>query len=234
MQTILITGANRGIGLELTRQYMGQGTAFIFAACRAPENAESLQALASANPARLAIVQLDITDAASIERARQAVAAKAGSLDLLINNAGIAGTPSARRLGQLTAAEVSRVIDTNAVSPLLLTQAFRPLLQASAAARVVMISSGNGSLTNARGNSYAYRMSKAAMNMAARVLALDAAMAGITTVTVNPGWVKTDMGGPDAALEPAESASALLALFARLSAADNGKFFQYDGSSLPW
>ena len=97
-----------------------------------------------------------------------------------------------------------------------------------------MISSGMGSLSAAGGNAYAYRMSKAAMNMAARVLSLDDAMAGITTVTIAPGWVRTDMGGPSASLAPEESASALFAVVAKLGPSDSGRFYRYDGAELDW
>ena len=152
----------------------------------------------------------------------------------LINNAGISGSDGARNMGQLTSAEVAAVITTNAVAPLIVTQACRDLLREADNPRVVMISSGMGSLAAAGGNAYAYRMSKAAMNMAARVLALDEAMAGITSVTIAPGWVRTDMGGPAASLAPEESASALLAVIQRLDASDNGRFYRYDGEELDW
>lgn len=233
MQTILITGANRGIGLALTRQLL-QDDARIFATCRAPERADALNALASEHGDHVAVLQLDVNDEASINAAVNAVAAKTDALDLLVNNAGIGGDDHGRILGQLTAAEVSRVMTTNAVSPLILTQACRDLLKKGDNPRVVMISSGLGSLQRTSGSSYAYRMSKAAMNMAARVLAYDSAMTGITTATVNPGWVQTDMGGPNAALKPEESGRALRALINRLTPVDNGKFFQYDGGELPW
>ncbi len=233
MQTILITGANRGIGLALTRQLL-QDDVRIFATCRAPKRADDLNELAQKQPERVTVVQLDVNDEASIASAVASVAAQTDALDLLINNAGIGGDESGRILGQLTATEVSQVITTNAVGPLVLTQACRELLKAGDNPRVVMISSGLGSLQRTSGTSYAYRMSKAAMNMAARVLAFDSAMTGITTVTMNPGWVQTDMGGPSAALKPDESAGALRALINRLTSSDNGKFFQYDGSELPW
>ena len=233
MQTILITGANRGIGLALTRQLL-KDDARIFATCRAPERADALHELAQHQPERITVLQLDVNDVASIDSAVAAVAAKTDALDLLINNAGIGGDDSGRILGQLTSTEVSHVITTNAVSPLILTQACRELLKIGDNPRVVMISSGLGSLQRTGGTSYAYRMSKAAMNMAARVLAFDSAMTGITTVTMNPGWVQTDMGGPSAALKPEESASSLRKLIKRLRPADNGKFFQYDGSELAW
>ncbi len=234
MQRILITGSNRGIGLELVRQYVGDGDVRLFATCRNPDKAQQLQELADLYAGLLHVLQMDITDENSIAAAAAAVAAKVDGLDLLINNAGIGGDDHARIMGQLTASEVGRVITTNAVSPLIVTQAFRGLLKRGLNPRVVMISSGMGSLQRADGRSYAYRMSKAAMNMAARVLAFDDALAGVTSASVNPGWVQTDMGGPKAALTPEESASALRALFKRLTPADNGKFFQYDGSELPW
>ena len=234
MQNILITGANRGIGLALTKQYLANGDSRVFASCRNPAGAAELNELAESHVDRLLVLQLDVNDEASIKRAVDAVSAEAGSLDALINNAGISGSDGARNMGQLLAAEVASVITTNAVAPLIVTQAFRDSLKKADNPRVVMISSGLGSLARTGGNAYAYRMSKAAMNMAARALAFDGAMAGITTVTVAPGWVKTDMGGPNAVLQPEESASGLLTLIDGLSSGDNGNFFRYDGSQLPW
>lgn len=233
MQTILITGANRGIGFELTRQFL-QDDSQIFATCRNSERADALHKLARNNADRLTVLQMDVNDKASIDAALEAVAGKIDALDLLINNAGIGGDEAGRVLGKLTASAVGHVMATNAVAPLIVTQAFRGLLKKGNNPRVAMISSGMGSLQRAGGSSYAYRMSKAAMNMAARVLAFDSAMAGITTVTMNPGWVQTDMGGPSASLKPEESGDALRALINRLTPAENGMFFQYDGSELPW
>jgi NAD(P)-dependent dehydrogenase (short-subunit alcohol dehydrogenase family) len=233
MQTILITGANRGIGFELTRQFLRDDTQ-IFAACRGPERADALNELAGNHADCVAILQMDVNDEDSISAAVKAIAAKTDALDLLVNNAGIGGGDHARIMGQLTSSEVSHVIRTNAVGPLIVTQACRDLLKNGDNPRVVMISSGLGSLQRTGGSSYAYRMSKAAMNMAARVLAFDGAMAGVITITVNPGWVQTDMGGPSASLKPEESGGALRALINRVTRADNGKFFQYDGSELPW
>lgn len=236
MERILITGANRGIGFELARQYVAAGDALVFAGCRKPASAAALNELAQQAGDRIVIVQLDVDDAQSIAAATEQIAARAGALDILINNAGInpRGDHQSSRMGGLSAADVSEVITTNAVGSLIMTQACRALLVAGDNPRVVMISSGMGSMQRARGDSYAYRMSKAAMNMAARVLAFDEAMAGITTITANPGWVRTDMGGDGAALEPEESGSGLRALIGGLTNADNGKFYQYDGSELPW
>ncbi len=234
MQNILITGANRGIGLALTKAFLANGDCSIFATCRNPDGAAQLKELAQKRHGSVSLLQMDVTDEASISRAADFVDAEAGGLDLLINNAGISGDDHARIMGKLTSTEVSHVITTNAVSALIVTQACRELLKKGDNPRVVMISSGLGSLSRAGGSSYAYRMSKAAMNMAARVLAFDGAMAGITTVTVAPGWVRTDMGGAAANLSPEESARSMLALMNSLSASDNGKFYRYDGSELDW
>ena len=234
MQNILITGANRGIGLALTKEYLAKGDSRVFASCRNPAGAAELGALAETNFERLRVLQMDVTDEASINRAADALRAGTDALDVLINNAGISGDDHARIMGKLTSTEVSHVISTNAVSSLIVTQACRELLKKGDNPRVVMISSGLGSLARADGSSYAYRMSKAAMNMAARVLAFDEAMAGITTVTMAPGWVRTDMGGSAASLAPEESARALLTVIDGLGASDNGKFYRYDGVKLDW
>ena len=236
MQNYLITGANRGIGLELTRQLLTQGGALVFATCRAPKRADNLNELARDNPDRVIVLQLDVNDEVSIAAAVQAVSAAAASLDVLINNAGIfpKGDHASRGLGNLTSEALSELITTNAVSPLIVTQACRDLLKQSENPRVVMISSGLGSVQATRGGPYGYRMSKAAMNMAARVLAFDSEMSGITTITTHPGWVQTDMGGAGADITATDSAAGLLALISGLKSADKGRFFRYDGAELDW
>lgn len=236
MQSILITGANRGLGLELTRQYLNDGDVKIFAACRNPERAQQLGELANLYAGLIRVVQMDVNDESSIDAAVNTIAAEVSALDLLINNAGMfpKGDHQSRNLGELSAHDVGEVVTTNAVGPLIVTQSFRQLLLNGDNPRVVMISSGMGSVTRATGGSYAYRMSKAAMNMAARVLALDSAMEGIITITTHPGWVQTDMGGPSATLTPTQSASGLRKLINHLTSADNAKFFLYDGTELEW
>ena len=236
MQEILITGANRGIGFELTRQFLQQGDPHIFAACRSPAKATQLNELVEKHSDNLTVLQMDINDESSIDAAVKEIAGKAGALDVLINNAGIfpKGDHPSRTMGQMSIEAVGDVLLTNAVSPLIVTQACHHLLKKGKNSRVVMISSGLGSILAARGGSYAYRMSKAAMNMAARVLAYDDAMAGITTITTHPGWVQTDMGGSAADITPEQSASGLRTLINRLTPVDNGKFYMFDGSELDW
>ena len=233
MERILITGANRGIGLELVRQYVQNGDVRVFAGCRQPDRAAALHELAREHPQQARVIQLDIDDGASIAASVKTVAAESETLDLLINNAGIFPKDAAhqsRELGQLAAADVAGVIATNAVGPLIVTQAYRQLLKKAVNPRVVMVSSSMGSLSTAAGDAYAYRMSKAAMNMAGRSLAQDSAMSGIITIMTHPGWVQTDMGGPKAAITTQESASGLKKLISRLTPASNGRFYLWDGT----
>ncbi len=236
MERILITGANRGIGFELVRQYVADGDVRVFAACRHPDRAEQLNALTKHHAEQVRMLQLDINDSASIDAAVKTLEAEVAGLDLLINNAGIfpKGEHQSRNLGALSADDLAEVIMTNSVGPLMVTQACRHLLKKGNQPRVVMISSAMGSLGAASGGSYAYRMSKAAMNMAARVLAQDSAMSGIVTVTTHPGWVQTDMGGSAAALTVQESASGLKKLISGLTPADQGKFYRWDGLEHIW
>lgn len=235
MQQIMITGSNRGIGLALVKEHLERGNVHIFATCRTPDTATDLQALASENPNALTIVALDVNDTTSIDAAQQAVAAKTNHLDLLINNAGIfPRNPEHEQLGEMTHDAITHVLTTNSVSPIIVTQAFVGLLKAGNNPRVVMISSQMGSIERASGSAMAYRVSKAAVNMVAKVLSGMLSAEGITVVTTHPGWVQTDMGGSSATLTPEQSATGLTNVAAGLTPADTGKFFNYDGTDMPW
>jgi NAD(P)-dependent dehydrogenase (short-subunit alcohol dehydrogenase family) len=229
--TVLITGANRGLGVEFVRQYADEGWD-IFAACRESRAANKLQAIAKAPGAKLAVITMDVTDAGSVANA---VGELAGTpLDLLINNAGTAGTPG-QTAGNVDYENWLRVLDVNTVGPLRVVQAFTDLIARSERRLIVTITSGMGSLLeNTSGGSIAYRSSKAAVNMAMRSVAIDLAPRGITCVVINPGWVRTDMGGASAPLTPEESVRAMRRLIDRLGPADSGKFFNYDGEEHPW
>ncbi len=236
METILITGANRGVGFALVKQYVQAGDVKIFATARTPENATELNALAEQHDGVITVVQLDINDEASIDASVKAVEGETDSLDILINNAGIfpKGDDKSNSLGNLTAEDVGHVVTTNSVSPLIVSQAYRHLLKKGNNPRLVMISSQMGSLSLGGSGSYAYRMSKASMNMAAKTLSVDSDMAGVTVVTTHPGWVQTDMGGSNAAITPTESATGLKTVIDGLTSDDNGKFYRWDGSEHAW
>jgi NAD(P)-dependent dehydrogenase (short-subunit alcohol dehydrogenase family) len=236
MERILITGANRGVGFALVKQYIASGDVQIFATCRTPERATELNALADQHAGEIIVVPLDINDEASIEASVKLVEQQTSALDVVINNAGIypKGAHQSSSLGQLSLADVAEVVNTNSVSPLIVSQAYRHLLKQGNTPRLVMISSQMGSLNLAGSGAYAYRMSKASMNMAAVTLSQDSQMSGVIVVTTHPGWVQTDMGGAGASITPTESASGLKALIDGLTASDNGKFYRWDGSEHAW
>ncbi|MCB9455466.1 MAG: SDR family oxidoreductase [Anaerolineaceae bacterium] len=234
MKRIFITGANRGIGLELVRQYLGEDTTRIFATARQPQAAGELQALVAAHPDRLKVVPLDVTDEAAIARAVQIVAGEVEALDILINNAAI-NPPGIQSLAQISAETMQTTFTVNAVAPLLVARAFQGLLEKGSHPRLVNISTQVGSMTwKTSGGSYAYAASKAALNMVTRCLAADLQPAGIITIMLHPGWVQTDMGGVHAALTPAESISGIIKLINNLTTAENGKFFKWNGEPHPW
>ena len=239
MKNILITGANRGLGLELTRQYLERGDT-VFAAARQPDSATDLHQLQSQYATQLHFVQLDVTDEASIEAARQTVTGLTSQLDVLVNNAGIfpgAGPedPAKQHLGGLTAANAITFLKVNAVGPLLVAQAFLELLKAANKARIVSLSSGQGSLTwKASSEPYHYSASKAALNMYMRALAAEVGIYGVISILVDPGWVQTGMGGSTAALPPAESARGIIRLAEQLHAEENGSFVTWQGQPVPW
>ena len=235
---VFITGANRGLGLELTRQYLERGD-HVFAASRTPADATELQQLQQQYADRLVLLPLDVTNAGSIASAAQTVSATTDSLDLLINNAGVyphAGSGDAhQRLGQLTHDDAIETMQVNAIGPLLVSQALLPLLRAGHKGRIISISSGQGSLTwKASGDPYHYSASKAALNMYMRSLAAEIGHMGLISVIVDPGWMRTGMGGDHATQEPAESARGIIRLVEQLHAEENGSFVTWQGQPVPW
>lgn len=230
MASVLITSASRGLGLELVRQYAADGWR-VLAACRDPSSAEQLQAVTRASGGRVDSFPMDVTDAQSIERA----AAKCGdAVDVMINSAGIYG-PSSQRSDAIDYDAWAKVFDVNTMGPLRVTMAFVEHLSRSQRKLVVTITSGMGSLADNRsGGSIAYRSSKAAVNMVMRCMAIDLAPRGIVCVLLNPGWVKTDMGGPNATLTATTSVTAMRRLIETLGPAHSGRFFNYDGKEYAW
>lgn len=224
MKRVVITGANRGIGLELARQLLARGDAVLATARDA--NAPALVELAKRHPERLRIFALDVSAPASID----AFAAAIGDepIDVLINNAAITGNQGS--LQSFSMEDALKVYATNAVGPVLLTRALRGNLRRGSAPRVAHITSGMGSIgENTSGGWYAYRMSKAALNMASKCLALEFEREGILSAVINPGWVKTDMGGAGAPTEVHESAAGILRTIDGMTVPRSGAFLDYRG-----
>jgi NAD(P)-dependent dehydrogenase (short-subunit alcohol dehydrogenase family) len=234
---VLITGAGRGLGLELARQLL-RGGHRVFAAVRDPGMAVDLAQLSQGE--RLVPTTLDVSDPDSIAAARRFVGCHTAALDLLINNAGthsprLPPAQANQRFGALEPAGLLQLVQVNAVGPLLVTQAFADLLEAGERPRVLCISSRLGSIGDKHeGGNYGYCASKATLNMLTRTMAWDLAPRGITAVAMNPGWVRTAMGGPNAPLSAAESVAGMLAVIEGLEPSDAGRFLRWDGGEQAW
>lgn len=232
MSKILITGANRGIGFEMTRQLVERGET-IFATCRDPQEATKLQQLSQQAADQLHIVQMDVADDESVAEAFTAVSQITDSLDWVINNAGI---NLRQGFDQFNAKDMLLTLNINAVGSMRIATTFVDLLRNGTEPRLINISSQLGSLERARPGwgTYGYNSSKSAMNMITRHLSFDLGKEGITVITMHPGWVQTDMGGKDAAVTISDSAAGIIHVVSELSPDDNGKFFVYSGEEHPW
>ena len=231
MSSVLITGANRGLGLEFAAEYAADGWQ-VFAACRSSAGAEQLKDLARKTGDRVSVFAMDVTDMASIRKV--AMQLNDATIDVLINNAGIGG-PRGQTTGNVDYEAWAHVFDVNTMGPLRVLEAFTEQLARSERKLVATITSGMGSIgDNASGGSIAYRSSKTAVNMVMRSAAIDLGPRHITCVLLSPGWVKTDMGGPGARLTVQQSVSAMRGLIAKLGPDNSGKFFHYDGREYPW
>jgi NAD(P)-dependent dehydrogenase (short-subunit alcohol dehydrogenase family) len=219
MPTILITGANRGIGLEFARQYSGDGWDVIAAARHVSPELDGL---------KVRVEMLDLGDAAAVSAFPAKIEAP---LDLFIANAGTSDPMDTQ--GADKAIEWQAMMMVNAIAPYQLGQALLPLLS-STRGKAIAISSGMASIADNGGDWVPYRTSKAALNMAWNSLAIEARQLGVTVVALSPGWVKTRMGGPGAQITSKESVSDMRALIKDLSIGDTGKFLRRDGSELPW
>lgn len=236
---ILISGANRGLGFGFVRRSLDNGY-FVFAGCRNPDQAIDLKELEKKFPEKLFIINLNPTKLESIQNAVKYVQSKFNTLDILINNAGINSKSSGvdpnihLQIGKFQAEPMLEMFHLNSVAPLIMTQEFLELLSNSGKGRVINISSWFASLSTPQKGNYTYSASKAALNMFTKILANDLSKNNILTFAVNPGWMKTDMGGKSASLDPYESAKSILELSENLQPEDNGKFFNHDGTEHPW
>jgi NAD(P)-dependent dehydrogenase (short-subunit alcohol dehydrogenase family) len=228
---VLLTGANRGIGLEMVRQYASAGWR-VYACCRQPERAVELNGLARSSAGRVSVHPLDVTSPVQIAALPAILGAQ--PLDLLINNAGVYGQDDAS-FGNTDVRAWLEAFHVNAVAPLKIMEALVEPVARSRRRVMACVSSKMGSMADNRsGGSYVYRSSKAALNAVVTSAAIDLRHRGITVVALNPGWVKTDMGGPNAEITVAESVDALRALLDRLGPADSGRFIDVDGTTIPW
>ena len=224
----VITGASRGIGLELVRQLLARGDE-VDACMRDPDGATELRALESP---KLHVHRLDITDPATVA----ALARELGdaAIDLVVNCAGVYGG-SKQSLRGVDFADAMATYDTNALGALRVSLALLPHVRRGTGKKLVHVTSGMGSISdNTSGGFYAYRMSKAALNMMARTLAVDLRGDGIISFVINPGWVKTDMGGPSAPTEVADSVRGLLRAIDGATLADSGEFLNWRGGRYAW
>ncbi len=246
LKNVAVTGANRGLGLEMVKQLCSNTKCSrILATCRNPDKADQLLYLAKTHPAKLLVKSLDVNQ---IESFPDFVASLESSsefteLSCLINNAGVA--PKATRYNLVTVEQMENTIRTNLIAPLFLSKAFLPMLKRNSdGSLIVNMSSSLGSLEDnvkvmrhggSGGGQYPYRTSKAGLNMITRSLSVDLESFNIGAISIHPGWVRTDMGGPRAHLSPDESVQGILSVISNYdSAKHNGHFLDYQGCDYPW
>lgn len=232
LRNCLVTGANRGLGLEFTRQLLATG-AHVVATCRHPGKATALNALAGEHPGRLRVLPLDVASPKSIAEVARELPLLDDSLriDLLVNCAGV--LHSGERFGSLDPAIVEDSFRTNAMGPLLLTQALEPWL--ADGARVANLSSVLGSIASlARFGTPSYDISKCAQNMVTALLAQALQPRGIVVLALHPGWAQTEMGGEKATVPVADSVAGMLRVVAGATVEDSGAFRDWQGRTLPW
>jgi NAD(P)-dependent dehydrogenase (short-subunit alcohol dehydrogenase family) len=227
MPTVLITGANRGLGLEFVRQYTAENWRVI-ATCRNPDSAKELIKIQG----KKEILPLDVNDFRAIEKTSELLDSE--KIDVLLNNAGIYD-PNKNGLGQTNFDEWTNMLRINTLAPLKIVESFLKQVRNSEKKVIVSISSLLGSISaNDSGGQYAYRSSKSALNSINKSLSIDLADQGIIGIVISPGWVRTDMGGPNAAVDPVDSVSGIRNVINKLKSHDNGKYFNFDGSTINW
>ena len=228
MPSILITGANRGLGLEFVEQYHRDGWR-VFACCRRPGDAQALSKIASASGGGVSVHRLDVADHGTVDALASELSGEA--IDVLLNNAGVMGERAP--LESLDYDDWERTLRINTLGPIKVAAAFLPHVRRGARKVIATVTSKMGSIAdNTSGNAYAYRSSKAALNMANMSLARD--LSDVTCVVLHPGWVKTDMGGASAPIEAPESVSGMREVIAGLKPSQSGAFYDYTGAELPW
>jgi len=226
----LVSGANRGLGFEMTRQLLARGDRVV-GACRQPGKAIALTRLAGEHPGKLHVLPLDLADPRTIAELARQIGALDLDVELLVNNAGV--LIEHERFGAIEPKSLRDSFAVNAEGAFLLTQALNPHL--ADGAKIVNLSSTLGSIASTSSlYSPSYAMSKAALNMATRLLSIALAERGIVVVSMSPGWVKTDMGGAGAPLGPDASIAMMLRVIDHLKKSDSGRFLSQKGETIPW
>ena len=229
---ILVTGASRGLGFCFVKRYLEEGNR-VFAGYR--NNAGGLKSLKQEYGALLELVVLDVADTASVEAAAMQIKELTNHLDIVINSAGIHSDTSFEILETTNLDDCSFVYNVNAVGPLRVAKAFLPLIRNGNAPKIINISSESGSITwSGRVKEFDYCMSKAALNMGSKLLSNYLKEDKISVLAVQPGWMRTDMGGPKADLDPYETAVKLVKLFQNIKDLDTPIFIDNEGQSIPW
>jgi NAD(P)-dependent dehydrogenase (short-subunit alcohol dehydrogenase family) len=224
MPTILITGANRGIGLESARQFAADGWR-VLACCRNPDAASELASLSG-----VTVHALDVTDIASVDRLAQQIA---DPIDVLLNNAGQSPRPSLE-FGSMDYDVWADLFAVNTLAPFKMIEAFHDHLRRSERRVVANVSSLMGSIADTSNGVVPYRTTKAALNMVTKALSGNLASDKIIVFSINPGWVRTDMGGPRATVSPQDSAAGIKEVIEGANADASGQFFNWTGETLPW
>jgi NAD(P)-dependent dehydrogenase (short-subunit alcohol dehydrogenase family) len=235
-ETIMITGANRGIGLAVTREFLSRGHR-VAAGARAPEVADDLRRLRDAHRGALTLVPIDIVSDESVRKAAGDLSSRIDHLDVLINNAGVFPEEGDESCLDIYLAHFREAFETNVIGTARVTRAFLPLLAKAAHPRVINVSSGAGSISQKTNHAYyAYSTSKAALNMLTRAMAAELRRRNVCVVAMTPGWVKTRMGGDKAPLDPGESARAIVKTALGLTLDQASKFIERDGqeSRMGW
>jgi NAD(P)-dependent dehydrogenase (short-subunit alcohol dehydrogenase family) len=230
MANVLITGANRGIGLELARQYAENGDR-VFAFTRSPGKAGELNDLAKSSGGRMSVLAMDVGYPQSIATAARDLGDE--PIDILINNAGILGGQN-QTLENIDFQNWIEAFNVMTIGPFRVVQAFLRNLEAAKEPRIMTVTSQLAASTWPYGGTYAYASAKAGVNKVMQALALDLRDRNVIVSMIHPGWVKTDMGGPQADITSAESAAGIRKVIASLSKADTGKFYKWNGEIHPW
>ena len=231
MNTVLITGASRGIGLEFCKQYAKQGWKVI-ACCRHPEQAIELTSLSVEN-SNVTIFTIDVLDRNCIDVLANELIEL--TIDLIIANAGVYGDSREHTFGNLNYDDWINTLETNVLGVVKVAEAFMPNLKRSSKPHIAVLSSQMGSIEdNSSGGSILYRSSKAALNATMKSLSIDLQTEGIGVLIFHPGWVKTDMGGSNALINAETSVTGMIKQISNFKMADTGHFIKYDGRSLPW